>query len=398
MGPQGEAGPQGPAGLAGPPGDAGLQGPAGVQGPQGPPGSDAPITDAVVLAPANSARNTITAPSAGVTALILRTAASPTANAQEWQDNTGNARVFVTAAATGGAIGTTFLIDAAQTGAYLLMNPAGSNGGSIAATGRTSSTVPLTARLAASATANGFEVQTSAGSILFSVTNAGSVFAPGNVSASGNMVVPSGRNVQAGYFTDNANTVAYMRTDTDPTHSWTLFNRVSARHAFTVQGTATQTGDLLRLEDSGAAGLMSVSATGRLSLDPPTSGSAYLEKTGAGSFCLKMGPAAVIGATSVSRPTATQFAVIGATSTDTIAVVRGAAAQSGELLQLQSSAPASLFAFTAAGRPKWASSSLVQTTVGAAGAAAAPPASPTKYLQVVDNTGATLVVPAYAAA
>lgn len=38
-----------------------------------------------------------------------------------------------------------------------------------------------------------------------------------------------------------------------------------------------------------------------------------------------------------------------------------------------------------------------QTTVGAAGAGAALPATPTKYLTVVDSTGTTLVVPAYAA-
>jgi hypothetical protein len=40
----------------------------------------------------------------------------------------------------------------------------------------------------------------------------------------------------------------------------------------------------------------------------------------------------------------------------------------------------------------------VQTTVGAAGAAASLPAKPTKFLKVVDEAGTTLVVPAYAAA
>lgn len=39
---------------------------------------------------------------------------------------------------------------------------------------------------------------------------------------------------------------------------------------------------------------------------------------------------------------------------------------------------------------------LWQTTVGAAGAASALPATPTKYLKVQDNTGATYVIPAYA--
>lgn len=39
-----------------------------------------------------------------------------------------------------------------------------------------------------------------------------------------------------------------------------------------------------------------------------------------------------------------------------------------------------------------------QTTVGAAGGASALPATPTKYLKIVDSAGTTLVVPAYAAA
>ena len=48
-------------------------------------------------------------------------------------------------------------------------------------------------------------------------------------------------------------------------------------------------------------------------------------------------------------------------------------------------------------RPQWAEPALVQLTVGAAGAAAALPATPTKYLRVMDDAGATLVIPAYAA-
>jgi len=39
---------------------------------------------------------------------------------------------------------------------------------------------------------------------------------------------------------------------------------------------------------------------------------------------------------------------------------------------------------------------LTQTTVGAAGAAAALPATPSKYYQVTDSSGATFVIPAYA--
>ena len=56
------------------------------------------------------------------------------------------------------------------------------------------------------------------------------------------------------------------------------------------------------------------------------------------------------------------------------------------------------FAITRTGLPKWTAAGNQQTTVGAAGAAAALPATPTKYLKVLDSAGATLVVPAFAAA
>ncbi len=46
--------------------------------------------------------------------------------------------------------------------------------------------------------------------------------------------------------------------------------------------------------------------------------------------------------------------------------------------------------------PRWFDANLEQTTVGSAGGASAPPATPTKYLKVVDSAGATLVVAAYA--
>lgn len=47
---------------------------------------------------------------------------------------------------------------------------------------------------------------------------------------------------------------------------------------------------------------------------------------------------------------------------------------------------------------RWGVSGLIQTTVGAAGAASALPATPSKYLKVQDDLGVTYVIPAYAAA
>lgn len=90
------------------------------------------------------------------------------------------------------------------------------------------------------------------------------------------------------------------------------------------------------------------------------------------------------------------FVVLGR-ATDVGLTVRGFTSQSGNLQEWQSSTPAVLFSIDASGFLKWVSGK-EQTTVGAAGAASALPATPTKYLQVKDSAGTTFVIPAYAAA
>jgi hypothetical protein len=97
-------------------------------------------------------------------------------------------------------------------------------------------------------------------------------------------------------------------------------------------------------------------------------------------------------------PNGANMLIIQRTATAPVLVARGAASQSGDLFQVQDSAAAALFVITSAGLPRWNVAGNQQTTVGAAGAAAALPTAPTKYLKVVDSTGATLVIPAYTAA
>lgn len=48
------------------------------------------------------------------------------------------------------------------------------------------------------------------------------------------------------------------------------------------------------------------------------------------------------------------------------------------------------------GTLRFHNSSNEQTTVGSAGAASAPPATPTKYIKIIDSTGTALLIPAYA--
>jgi hypothetical protein len=79
--------------------------------------------------------------------------------------------------------------------------------------------------------------------------------------------------------------------------------------------------------------------------------------------------------------------------------IQGAANPTSDLVlasQINLSGWVEQFAFSD-GIPRWSNSANIQTTVGAAGGASAVPASPTKYLKVQDNTGTTLVVPAFAA-
>jgi hypothetical protein len=56
------------------------------------------------------------------------------------------------------------------------------------------------------------------------------------------------------------------------------------------------------------------------------------------------------------------------------------------------------FGITRTGMPRWWAAGNAQTTVGAAGAAAALPAAPSKYFKVQDSAGTTFVIPAYTAA
>ncbi len=78
-------------------------------------------------------------------------------------------------------------------------------------------------------------------------------------------------------------------------------------------------------------------------------------------------------------------------------VLKAAASQTARIFEALNSSSALLMGIDAAGLLAWVSGN-EQTTVGAAGGASAPPATPTKYLKVKDSAGTTLVIPAYAAA
>lgn len=78
-------------------------------------------------------------------------------------------------------------------------------------------------------------------------------------------------------------------------------------------------------------------------------------------------------------------------------LIKGIASQSVDRQQWEDAANAVSFAITSACLPKWTKAGNTQTTVGAAGAASAVPATPTRYLKVVDSDGTVLVIPAFLA-
>lgn len=83
-------------------------------------------------------------------------------------------------------------------------------------------------------------------------------------------------------------------------------------------------------------------------------------------------------------------------ATNNIFTVKNFASQSNAPIRLvESDGTTVLFSFTAAGLPRWNPAANQQTTVGAAGGGSALPATPVKYLKVVDSAGTTLVIPAY---
>ncbi len=162
-----------------------------------------------------------------------------------------------------------------------------------------------------------------------------------------------------------------------------------------VKGAASQSADLFQIQSSAAAVLLKVNSAGWL--------------TGPDTFVVSGGTNLVLTASSsvAARPVFTvqdsggstsYLTVSGAASVSTVrSVIKGITSQTGDLTQWQNPAGTTGLAVTAAQLLQWTASGNQQTTVGAAGGASALPATPTKFLKVVDSAGTTLVIPAYAA-
>lgn len=166
------------------------------------------------------------------------------------------------------------------------------------------------------------------------------------------------------------------------------------------QGFAAQTADLFQAQSSSGAIQAKVTAAGDIIARPGQSTQVTIGNTfgtPAIFFGLGTGLTSWMIATATNELTTQKMITSSSVATQTPLVAKGFAAQTANLFEAQNSSATALFAVDSAGLPRWVAAANQQTTVGAAGAGSALPATPTKYLKVKDSAGTTLVVPAYAA-
>lgn len=300
------------------------------------------------------------------TPLIVKGAASQTADLQQWQDSAGGAVVKVSLSAAGsGSPGVGF-----------------AGGGAIYDTG--GATVRLDNRLGigvnASSTTLGVQgynrndvvadfrganstqiVQTADLLRLYTYANDANpvlkVGADGTVTVQDSAAVlranitPSAMNLNVGL---NVNSVAAVINP-----SWNV-----GSFPFYVRGAVSQTGDLQQWQSSAGAALVKV-LPGVTGGEIQAGGFIWGGNSGSGLNAVRIG----------QGPNNGKAGIVFTTLQDTMIYRDAAGVLMMDLL-------------------KWKAAN-VQTTVGAAGGAAALPATPVKFVKIVDDTGATLVIPAY---
>jgi hypothetical protein len=349
----------------------------------------------------------INAVAAGHVAFQIRGATSQTADLQQWQDSGGT--VLTKVAANGGmtianslAVPFVQLNNASgayypQTGSsYALLSNASPNTLLQAAN---AAHVPLAVKGAAAQTADLQRWQDSAGTTVANLLPSGA-FTPFYISTTSGAA-------QLGYPGANPNVLT----------AWS-----AAGPGLIVKAAASQTADIQQWQNSAAAVLVTVGAKGSLYASTSDSTWVVAQFRGAASHTADLtqwqNSAGTMRASITANGTLRTPTIehtnnsnayidvatgggIGIENRTTVGnvvfSVKGMTSQSGNLTEWRDSAATVLFAIDAGGFPKWTAAK-AQTTVGAAGGASALPATPTKYLQVKDSAGTTLIIPAYAAA
>jgi hypothetical protein len=108
--------------------------------------------------------------------------------------------------------------------------------------------------MAASPSANPFEVQDSTGAAVVKVNQLGALVVTGGGNA----------NVQTEFLTDATNSVAYLKTSQGSNYAWLLTNRTATNVLFSLRGAASQSANLQEWQNSSGTPLASVNASGAL--------------------------------------------------------------------------------------------------------------------------------------
>lgn len=276
--------------------------------------------------------------------------------------------------------------------------------------------VPVLTKGIASQTANLLEVQSSAAAVLCQISAAGNV-AAGGIGTSTQVFIGNG-SVAWGASLDAliTRTAAADLATNRMTHTSTAVGQVP----LVTKGFASQTGNLLEAQDSTAAVLAKIAASGAMTAlsftaNGTTTTGQMLANGNVGAqvgtanqvvigntFGLPVLAFGATGAAVIYAPSSTALTALGqfthtpSTAAQVVEIILGAASQTGDLFRAENSAAATLWYIDPAGIPGWGAAANIQTTVGAAGAASALPALPSKYLKVKDSAGSTFVVPCYA--
>jgi hypothetical protein len=191
---------------------------------------------------------------AAVSPVVVRGAASQTANLFEWQNSNGTVLGFINSAGflKSNYVYVSGLVDTADNGSYLSLNPNGTNGSSVIATNRNAAQIPFAVKGFASQTGNLQEWQNSSGGVLL------------NIDSTGNLDIGAG---SSNIWKIKNQTSAVM--EWQPVQGFMFLPYGASNRPVTIKGAASQTGNLTEWQDSAGTVLSKIDSTGSLTVTGP---------------------------------------------------------------------------------------------------------------------------------
>lgn len=184
-------------------------------------------------------------------------------------------------------------------------------------------------------------------------------------------------------------TPTFLRTDGTALSVQTA-STVSANTFEVVRAHTANAGSAVRINNSGGVGL-NINQTGPGTAVNVTSGAAA-----AGLFCAVFA-GYDIGLRASTSADGGQALDVRKTGTGGGQALTISNFGTGQSVSVRNGAGTELMSIEASGLLKWSAAANVQATVGGAGGASAPPATPAKWLKVIGDNGQTYVIPAYLA-